>query len=93
MATNTGKVQKKRKEVHKERQDTTHVYRPTGLNYSTGDSTLKKHAGVDRGTLTGNRKERRGRKKADAPRGRRKYRTRSSKSKVRARRSMRRRNK
>lgn len=52
-----------------------------GDRYNTGDNTLKKTKGIDEGTLQGTKKENRGRKKADAPRGKKKQKTKYERTK------------
>lgn len=52
-----------------------------GDRYDTGDNTLKKTKGIDEGTLQGTKKENRGRKKADAPRGKKKQKTKYERTK------------
>ena len=85
MANNrsVGLGRKERREVKKHHQNTTHTYRSSGLSYNTGDNTLKKHSGVDKGTLQSEHKENRGRKSKDAPRGNTKFKTKKEKTKRR----------
>lgn len=50
-------------------------------SYDTSTSATKKTSGVDKGGLTANRQENRGRKSSDAPRGKRKQHTKYEKTK------------
>lgn len=80
---------KRRRNLAWKKEDTSYTYSygggaggdRRGARYNTGDDTLKKTEGIDKGTLTGTKKEERGRKKADAPRGKRKQRTKYERTK------------
>ena len=78
---------KRRRNLAYKQEDTSHTYSSSsggsrrGSRYNTGDNTLKKTKGIDKGTLQGIKKENRGRKKADAPRGKRKQTTKFEKTK------------
>lgn len=62
---------KRRRHYEKDYQNKERAYsRKKGLDYNTGDYTLKKTKGIDE--LQGEHKENRGRKKGDAPRGKKK---------------------
>lgn len=71
MAGTTGKIYKKRRKVEKVSQDTSRTYsRKSGLDYNTGDYTLKKTKGYD--DLSSKDKENRGRKKGSKDKKKRK---------------------
>ena len=64
--------------LKKKEQNKSNVYSSGTSKTASYDNTLsatKKTSGVDKGELTANKAENRGRKKADAPRGKRKQRT------------------
>lgn len=64
--------------INKKEQHKGTVYAKKEKSTASYDSSLsatKKTSGVDKGSLTANRKETRGRKKANAPRGKRKEKT------------------
>lgn len=66
----TSKLQKK--EQHK---GTVYAKKEKTASYDNTLSATKKTSGVDKDSLTSNKAENRGRKKADAPRGKRKQHT------------------
>lgn len=87
MAKSAIGIKARRNRAYKQ-EDTSYTYSSgegssnrRGDRYNTGENTLKKTKGIDKGTLQGTKKENRGRKKADAPRGKKKQKTKYERTK------------